>query len=237
MGRYWVDGQRWVEMEDAEGVGAVHLTVDDKPISVSGGQSILEAVARMPGLATIPALCYHPRVKPYGACRLCTVEVSEEGGRRFRFVAACLYDVKEDLIVRTNTKELRDLRRGIIELLLARSPEARLIQELAREYGVEKPRFTLRDQECILCGLCVRTCQEIIGQSAISLVNRGIYREVTAPFYVYELREGCVGCGECAYICPMGAIRMNKEGKPILPKTRLPVAEAKAMLKASGNGA
>ena len=172
MRKVWISSERWVEVEDAEGVNVVHLTVDDKEIAVSGGQTILEAVARMPGIGNIPALCYHPAIKPYGACRLCTVEVIE--GSRFRFVVACLYPAAEGLVVKTNTERVRKLRKGIIELLLARCPNVRRIQELAEEYGVEKPRFALGDQDCILCGLCVRACQEIIGKSAISLANRGI---------------------------------------------------------------
>jgi len=231
MARYWIDGERWIEAEDAEGVNVVHLTVDDKEIAVSAGQTILEAVARMPGIGNIPALCYHPAVKPYGACRICTVEVSEDGGSRFKFVAACLYEAKEGLIVKTNTEKVRKLRKGIIELLLARCPNVKRIQELAEEYGVEKPRFILGDQDCILCGLCVRACQEIIGKSAISLVNRGIYREVAAPFYAYELGEECIGCGDCAFVCPTGAIEMGPDGKPVLPKVKIPYAEIEAMMK------
>jgi bidirectional [NiFe] hydrogenase diaphorase subunit len=231
MARYWIDGERWIEAEDAEGVNVVHLTVDDKAIAVSAGQTILEAVARMTGIGNIPALCYHPAVKPYGACRICTVEVSEDGGSRFKFVAACLYEVKEGLIVKTNTEKVRKLRKGIIELLLARCPNVKRIQELAEEYGVEKPRFVLGDQDCILCGLCVRACQEIIGKSAISLVNRGIYREVAAPFYAYELGEECIGCGDCAFVCPTGAIKMGPDGKPVLPKVKIPYAEIEAMMK------
>jgi bidirectional [NiFe] hydrogenase diaphorase subunit len=231
MARYWIDGERWIEAEDAEGVNVVHLTVDDKAIAVSAGQTILEAVARMPGIGNIPALCYHPAVKPYGACRICTVEVSEDGGSKFKFVAACLYEVKEGLIVKTNTEKVRKLRKGIIELLLARCPNVKRIQELAEEYGIEKPRFVLGDQDCILCGLCVRACQEIIGKSAISLVNRGIYREVAAPFYAYELGEECIGCGDCAFVCPTGAIKMGPDGKPVLPKVKIPYAEIEAMMK------
>jgi len=237
MAKYWIDAERWVEMEDAEDVNAVHLTVDDKLISVSDGQTILQAVARMPGIGNIPALCNHRAVKPYGACRLCTVEVSEDEGKRFRFVAACLYPVKSGLLVRTNTERIRALRKGIIELMLARSPNVKAIKDLAKEYGVEKPRFTLGDQDCILCGLCVRTCQENIGKSAISLVNRGIYRQVAAPFYSYELSEGCVGCGECVYVCPTGAIQMGKEGKPKLPRVKVPRAEAEAMGKSAAAAA
>jgi len=228
---YWINGERWVDIEHAEGVNVVHLTVDDKEIAVSGGQTILEAVARMPGIGNIPALCHHPAVKPYGACRICTVEVSENGGSDFRFVAACLYPVKEGLVVKTDTERVRKLRKGIIELLLARCPNVKRIQELAEEYVVEKPRFVLGDQDCILCGLCVRACQEIIGKSAISLVNRGIYREIAVPFYAYELNEGCIGCGDCAFVCPTGAIKMGPDGKPVLPKVKIPYAEVEAMMK------
>jgi NADH dehydrogenase/NADH:ubiquinone oxidoreductase subunit G len=231
MPKIWINGETSIEVKDAEGVNVVHLTVDDKDIAVSDGQTILEAVERMPGIGNIPALCHHPAVKPYGACRICTVEVSEDGGSKFKFVAACLYPVKEGLVVKTNTEKVRKLRKGIIELLLARCPNVKRIQELAKEYGVEKPRFVLGDQDCILCGLCVRACQEIMGKSAISLVNRGIYREVAAPFYAYELSGDCIGCGDCAFVCPTGAIEMGPDGKPILPKVKIPYAEVEAMMK------
>lgn len=231
MTKVWISGEASIDVEAADGINAVHLTVDDKEIVVSGGQTILEAVTRLPGIGNIPALCHHPAVKPYGACRICTVEVSEDGGSKFRFVAACLYPVKEGLIVKTNTEKVRELRKGIIELLLTRCPNVKRIQELAEEYGVEKPRFVLGDQDCILCGLCVRACQEIMGKSAINLVNRGIYREVAAPFYAYELGEECIGCGDCAFVCPTGAIEMGPDGKPILPKVKIPFAEIEAMMK------
>jgi NADH dehydrogenase/NADH:ubiquinone oxidoreductase subunit G len=234
MARVWMDAERSVEVKEGDGVNVVHLTVDGKEIAVSAGQTILEAVARRPGIGDIPPLCYHPAVKPYGACRLCTVEVSEDGGSKFKFVAACLYPVKHGLVVRTDTERVRQLRKGIIELLLARCPNVKRIQELAKEYGVDKPKFVLGDQDCILCGLCVRACQEIIGKSAISLVNRGIYREVAAPFYAYEVGEECVGCGDCAFVCPTGAIEMGTDGKPILPKVKIPYAEIEAMMQREG---
>jgi bidirectional [NiFe] hydrogenase diaphorase subunit len=225
MTKYWLSSEDTVEVTDAKDTDAVHFTVDDKNVMVSGGQTILEALQRLPGIGNIPALCYNATVQPYGACRLCTVEVSEDGGKNFRFVAACLYPAKDGIIVKTNTDKVRKLRKGIIELLLARCPHTRIIQELAKEYGVEKPRFSLGDQNCILCGLCVRACQEIIGKSAISLVNRGIFKEVAAPFYAYELGEGCIGCGDCSYVCPTGAITMGPNGKPVLPKVKIPFAE------------
>ncbi len=231
MAKVWIDGETTIEVEAADGVNAFNLTVDDRQIIVSAGQTILEAVQRVDGIGNIPALCNHPAVKPYGACRICTVEVSEDGGNRFKFVAACLYPVKEGLIVRTNTEKIRKLRKGIIELMLARCPNVKRIQELAEEYGVDKPRFVLGDQDCILCGLCVRACQEIMGKSAISLVNRGIYREVAAPFYAYELTEECIGCGDCAFVCPTGAIEMGDDGRPVLPRVKIPYAEVEAMMK------
>ena len=233
MTKYWISGETSVDIESSEDNNVVHFSVDDKEVVVSNGQSIFEALQRQPGIGNIPALCYHPSVRPYGACRLCTVEVSEDKGKSFRFVASCLYPVKEGLVVKTNTERVRNLRKGIIELLLARCPNTKVLQELAEEYGVEKPRFALGDHDCILCGLCVRACQEIIGKSAISLVNRGIYKEVAAPFYAYELGEECIGCGDCAFVCPTGAIKMGENGKPELPRVKIPYAEIGAMVSAS----
>ena len=230
MTKYWISNESTIDIHEAEDVDVVHFTVDDKNVAVSAGQTIYEALQRMPGIGNIPALCYNSHVRPYGACRICTVEVSEDGGKSFRFVASCLYPATEGLIVKTDTEKVRKLRKGIIELLLARCPDAKVVQELAEEYGVEKPRFALGDHDCILCGLCVRACQEIMGNSAISLVNRGIYKEVAAPFYAYELSEGCMGCGDCAYVCPTGAITMGENGKPVLPKVRIPYAEVAAMM-------
>lgn len=230
MTKYWLSAEQSVEITEAPDANVVHFNVDGKDVAVSAGQTIFEALQRMPGIGEIPALCYSHAVRPYGACRLCTVEISEDGGKSFRFVASCLYEVKEGMVVKTSTEKLKKLRQGIIELLLARCPDVRVIQELADEYGVEKPRFSLGDHDCILCGLCVRSCQEIIGRSAISLVNRGIYKEVAAPFYAYELGEGCIGCGDCSYVCPTGAITMGASGKPVLPRVKIPYAEIGAMM-------
>lgn len=230
MTKYWINGETTVDIVEMDDESVTHFTVDDKRVVVSSGKTIYEALKNMTGIGdNIPALCYNSNVSPYGACRLCTVEVSEDGGKNYKFVASCLYPVKEGMIVKTSTEKVKKLRKGIIELMLARSPNAQVIKELAEEYGVEKPRFSLGDNDCILCGLCVRACQEIMGKSAISLVNRGIYKEVAAPFYAYELGEECIGCGDCAFVCPTGAIEIGPEGKPILPKVKIPYAEIGAM--------
>lgn len=228
MTKVWIDGKTQVEVIEAPGVDNIYINVDGKTIRATDGQTILQAVTGRKGIGNIPVLCYHPAVTAYGACRLCTVEIEE--GKKSQFVAACLYPVKKGLVVKTDTERVRKLRKGILELMLARCPNVKIVQDLAKEYGIEKSRYLLGDHDCILCGLCVRACQEVIGKSAINLVNRGIYREVAAPFYAYELNESCVGCGDCVFICPTGAIQIGPQGKPILPKVTVPYPEIEAMI-------
>jgi bidirectional [NiFe] hydrogenase diaphorase subunit len=184
----------------------VTLTIDGREVKAEEGSTILE-VAKEQGIY-IPTLCYHEAVSPAGACRLCVVEIFTDG--RSRLVASCLYPVEEQLVVKTNVERVINVRRMVIELLLARCPNVKIIQDLAREFGLEKTEFELEDEECILCGLCVRVCEEIVGVSAISLVNRGTKREVATPFY--EASSVCIGCGSCAYTCPTGCIKAEDIG-------------------------
>jgi len=184
----------------------VSLTIDGREVQAEEGKTILE-VARDNGIY-IPALCSHEGVKPYGACRLCLVEIVTNGKQRL--VASCLYPVEEKLIVKTDTERVINNRRMIMELLLARCSGLEEIQDLAKRLGVDKTPFKLEDKKCMLCGLCVRACEEVVGVSAISLVNRGANRQVASPFY--EAPDACIGCGSCAYICPVKAIKMEDVG-------------------------
>lgn len=184
----------------------VTLTIDGQEVKAKEGATILEA-AREAGIY-IPTLCYHEAVSPYGACRLCSVEIFKGG--RSRVVASCLYPVEEGLEVRTDTERIKEIRKMIIELLLARCPNVKVIRELAEQMGVEGPEFSLEEEDCILCGLCVRACEEIVGIGAISLVGRGVERRVGTPFF--EEPGACIGCGTCVYICPTGAIQMEDVG-------------------------
>ena len=169
------------------------------------GATILEA-ARAAGV-DIPAVCAHEALQPYGACRLCIVEAREKGKKRSRVVASCLYPVKEGLEVATETVRIKKLRKFLLELLLARSPEAPYVRELAARYGVKTARFSKLGDDCILCGLCVRVCTEVVGANAIGYSGRGINRKVDSPFGIDHSR--CIACGACTYVCPTGAVQME----------------------------
>ena len=184
----------------------IHLTIDDKPIEVHEGRTILEA-CREYGIH-IPTLCYHPALEPYGACRLCMVEVSQ-GGRKPRLVASCVYPCEEGAVVKTDTPTVQQSRRVTAELLLAGSSNSPEIVALADELGVKEVRYQLPEEDtCVLCGLCVRACKEIVGVSAISVIQRGIAKKVATPFQVTSSR--CIGCGTCVLICPTGAFQFSK---------------------------
>lgn len=184
----------------------VKLTIDGQKVKAEKGTTILEA-ARENNIY-IPSLCHHEEVTPYGACRLCLVEVTKNG--RERLVASCLYEVAEGLKVKTDSERIATNRKMLMELLLARCPNNKAVQDLARKLGVEKTGFKLDDNDCMLCALCVRVCQEVVGVSAISLVNRGVDRAMATPFF--ESSKVCIGCGSCAYVCPVDAIKFEDVG-------------------------
>ncbi len=183
------------------------LTIDNREVEAREGSTILEA-AKEVGIE-IPTFCYNEGVSAYGACRLCSVEIVKRG--KSRVVASCLYPVEEGLVVRTNTERIMNIRKMIAELLLARCPNVKIVKDLARQMGVTKPRFKLEDNECTLCGLCVRACQEVVGVSAISFINRGTEREVETPFCIES--DKCIGCGACVFVCPTGAIKLEDIGR------------------------
>jgi coenzyme F420-reducing hydrogenase beta subunit len=175
-----------------------------------GSSATILEVARRSGIH-IPTLCHHPSLEPYGSCRLCIVQVEKNG--RKKFVTACNYPVEGEIIVTTNSPEIADIRRMILELLIARCPQEKRLQELAGEYGIFKPRFLLEDKNCILCGLCHRVCEELVGVSAINAQNRGVVRDVDTPYG--ELSEDCIACGACALVCPTRSISERKNIYPL----------------------
>jgi NADH dehydrogenase/NADH:ubiquinone oxidoreductase subunit G len=185
----------------------VRLTINGREIKAEEGITLLYA-ARENNIY-IPTLCSNEAVAPYGACRLCLVEIKTARGRE-RLVTSCIYLVEEGLTVQTDTEKIRKIRRMLLELLLARCPDSEVIKELAQKAGLNKTRFVEQtgNNKCILCANCARTCEEVVGVSAISLAKRGVEREMTTPFSE-DFSDVCIGCGSCSFSCPTGAITME----------------------------
>ncbi len=179
------------------------LTIDGKEITAAEGSTIL-TVARQNGI-DIPTFCFHEALEPWGACRLCIVEVVENS--RTRLVTSCNFQVKAGLAVTTKNKAIQSIRKMIIELLLARCPNAKPVREMAEQMGMTKPRFMIDNESCILCGMCVRVCREIVGAQAITFANRGREKRVASPFFKHS--GDCIGCGACVYVCPTQCISMD----------------------------
>ncbi|MHC5054620.1 MAG: 2Fe-2S iron-sulfur cluster-binding protein [Planctomycetota bacterium] len=192
------------------------LTIDGQETIAKNGTTVLEAARALD--IKIPALCYHPALEPYGACRVCLVEVTKGG--RTRLTASCTYPVDDGLEVVTQSERITRARKIVIGLMLARAPRSEKIVELAEEYGVtadatDKTAAYLYDRvkggdpaDCILCGLCVRACREVVGRSATSFVHRGGEKAVSTPFG--GISDTCIGCGACAYLCPTQAIQVEQ---------------------------
>jgi bidirectional [NiFe] hydrogenase diaphorase subunit len=201
----------------------IKLTIDATTVEVEENTTVLEAARSVH--IQIPTLCYNTYLKPYGGCRMCLVEVTrEEFGGRSKIVSSCTYPAEDGLIVDTRSEKVLEGRKFIIALLLARCPDSKEIQELAREHGlVADDPATLDDigrylltrapeQEhtrCILCGLCVRVCAEVVQRTALSLSGRGPTKKVRTPFN--RISETCIGCGSCAYLCPTNTITVEEE--------------------------
>jgi len=187
----------------------VRFTIDGQPVSCER-DSMLLGVALAHGF-DIPALCYHEAEEPYGACRLCLVEITQ--GRWNWVETACTYPVREDDIeVRRDTEKVRRYRSLNLELLLARCPESDVLQRMARELGLEQCRIRPDGEgKCILCGLCVQVCEDLMGVGAISFVGRGIRRRVDTPYG--EPSEACTGCGACAEVCPTGHVTVVDDSR------------------------
>lgn len=189
----------------------VNMLLNGLRVSVDEGMTVLEA-AKFFGI-NIPTLCYNEGLTPYGACRLCLVEIGEPG--RSKLVSSCTYPVGEGLIVRTHSERVVKTRKLLIELYLATCPSSKVIQDLASKHHVTGVRLCPRDEKCILCGLCVRMCAEQMQGKAIGFARRGVDRKVTTPFD--QKSEECRLCGGCMYICPACQARCQgpREEKPI----------------------
>ncbi len=205
------------------------LTIDGKLVTFSDERNLLEVI-RKAGI-DMPTFCYHSELSTYGACRLCLVDIQGRG-----INTSCTIKPEPGMVLKTNTKQLRDIRKFTIELLLAsyehdcttcsKSTACRL-QEIAKKLGITKVRFDrgqnvlpidnssgalIRDpNKCILCGDCVRACEEIQGIGAIDFAWRGANTHVVPAFNKGLAFVDCVDCGQCSRVCPTGAIVPNSQ--------------------------
>jgi len=214
-------------MSDAK--STVSLTINGMPVTVPTGSTLLEAAQALS--IRIPTLCYDKQLTVSGACRMCVVEVANPRGST-RLEPSCSFPAQEGMVVRTNTRELRDARRTIIELILANHPRACQtcvrnercnLQSACREYSIDKIRYegekrhhsidassvaiTRHPDFCILCGKCVKVCKEVQGVYALDFVNRGFSTTVVPPFDRDLADTVCVLFGQCLLKCPVAAIR------------------------------
>jgi len=177
------------------------LQIDGKEVKAKAGMTLLEA-ARSVGIS-IPTLCYHEKLEPFGGCRLCIVELEMKGWSRL--VVSCVYPVEKNLVVKTRSEKVDRIRKMIIELQMAHAPDAFDLQDLAKEYGADKNRFEKEPSFCIHCGLCVRYCAEVKKKNAIGFVDRGIRKEIS---FVPEIAaKECWNCKECFPLCPTEALQ------------------------------
>ena len=184
----------------------VLIVIDSKEYEASPEETILN-VARKNNIY-IPTLCHHPSITPYSSCRLCVVEVTQKG--KTKLTASCSLPVKEGMQISTNSPKVDRSRKTLMELYLARCPDSEQIKELASKLGVKKSRFktyTEPDNKCILCGLCVRVCDQVMQVGALGFANRGANRKIATPFA--ELSQVCITCGACAFICPTQCIKLS----------------------------
>ena len=215
----------------------IELTINDQSVMADKGMTILEAALRK-GIY-IPHLCHHSQLEPVGACRLCQVEIN---GKWKKTVIACKTQVKDGMIVRTETPEINEMRQVAVELLiadhdtdcLACAQDTRCaLQRVADHVGINKKRlqrlkpreeklpiddsnpfFSFNPNRCVLCGICVRTCDELQNVQAIDFTHRGLGTKIAGFGDKPRIESNCESCGECIVRCPVGALTEKDAKKP-----------------------
>jgi bidirectional [NiFe] hydrogenase diaphorase subunit len=186
----------------------VNVNIDGANIRTPRGTSVLDTAIEY-GIC-IPHLCHVSYLSDIGACRLCIVEHVVNG--RSNVTTSCTLNVEEGMVILTNTDKIRKLRRNIAELLVAQAPNSRAIQDMAVRCGVKEVRYPFRNEDCVLCGRCVRVCTEVWKARAIGFVGRGKDRHVDYPFGVRP--DFCKLCGSCVQLCPMTITPCDGPMKP-----------------------
>jgi NADH dehydrogenase/NADH:ubiquinone oxidoreductase subunit G len=194
-----------MESEASDMADKITITLDGKKVEATSGERLLDVCRRLG--VFIPTLCDQDDLEPYGACRLCLVEWDR--GDWSKMVTSCNFPVKEGQSFRTDSGKVKRERRMIMEFTLARSSKTPEILEMARMVGVTETRFSKQDEGCILCGMCIRACSEVVGANAIGFAERGGKRKVASPLYQEAI--DCIGCGSCAEVCPTNYIEVQED--------------------------
>ena len=175
----------------------VTLTIDGAKVRTPKGSSVLDAALDY-GIC-IPHLCHMRGITPFGGCRLCIVEHHKHG--RSKITASCTLEVEEGMVILAHTEKIMKMRRNIAEMLVAEAPNSRAVQDAAVRCGVKEVRYPFRSESCVLCGRCVRVCDEMWRSQSLGFVGRGAQRHVTLPFD--KRPDFCKKCNACIDACPM----------------------------------
>jgi heterodisulfide reductase subunit A2 len=180
------------------------VIIDGMKYSAEEGMSVLELA--LENEIWIPFLCHNKFLSSYGACRLCLVETVNKGRRKV--TASCTLNVRNGMEIITKSDNLTKLRKLSMELILANCPDSDYINELAEKLGVSSGRLSKdKDNDCILCGMCIRACSELSKAEAISFTGRGVFRHVSTAFG--KISADCILCGSCVSVCPTGSRLMD----------------------------
>lgn len=185
----------------------VAITIDGRKINARENSTVLENV-RSQGII-LPTLCHHEEVSPFGACRLCTVEIKANG--KWQLATSCNTPVAKGMEVRTNSEQAIEARALAARLLYSKYPKTKAVRDIAKQLGVAVADEKADAKDCVLCGLCVRACREVVGACALTFADRGLGRDLDEPKIEFT-PDACIGCGSCAFICPTGYVRMETTG-------------------------
>jgi bidirectional [NiFe] hydrogenase diaphorase subunit len=185
----------------------LNIVIDGKKVKAQEGSTILENVQALK--TDIPTLCHHKELTPFGACRLCSVEVKTNG--KWQLATSCNTPVESGMEIATSSEAAQESRKTAAQFLYYKYPETQAVKEIAQKLGVDVSPEVAEGHDCILCGLCVRTCGEIVGVNALTFLDRGPVRDIEEPRIEFDPNR-CIGCGSCAYVCPTGYVTMEEEG-------------------------
>lgn len=190
----------------------VNIVIDGRKIKAKEDSTILENMKDLK--IEVPTLCYHEELSSFGACRLCTVEVKANG--KWKLATSCETVVEKGMEVKTDTKKVQESRKLAAQLLYYKYPTTAAVRDVALKLGVDISDAKAEDNDCILCGLCVRACGEVVEVSALTFRDRGLGRDIDEPEIEFDPNY-CIGCGSCAYVCPTKYVKMEEtEGKRVI---------------------